>query len=519
MAEAARGFMPRNSGAFADPRGAILIDDAKTFFSAQRRALRPDHLGALQPVGERRLEPVHARVLPPHPRPPRARRPAGAVVPALRDRPVAGRLGDARAGRGVPALRGVRAERPRPADRRQRQRRCRCRRRRACSSSPGLAKELWTVHVLCAGDLDARYLGGRALLEPLFASYGMPANSDYAPLLDLHAARHRFTEKSATDLVALLNAERAAARDARAGAQPAAGEPAVPGCLRLRADRERAPGLVCARLPDRAAPARCRRTSPTQLQKDLDLVKLRLLECREPRDFDVWLQQRAARRAAGQSAPRRPTTPAPSGRASQSSPCYLGCAPRSANGSRCFAPSPRATRRAWRATPRPPRRAGRDFAHEAREYLLLAAMSGAHRLARAGARARAVERALGAACARRSPAFRLLRCHAERAGLRRRVRRLRRALSARDAHRAEHLLRERRAPPLSRCACGEVPVEQEVREPVHQRPCRGRGKRRVFAQVRERLAAARMAGLSLRAQLGVIVEGSSPPNIRRKRCG
>ena len=35
----------------------------------------------------------------------------------------------------------------------------------------------------------------------------MPANSDYAPVLDLNAARHRFMEKSATDVVALLNAE------------------------------------------------------------------------------------------------------------------------------------------------------------------------------------------------------------------------------------------------------------------------------------------------------------------------
>ena len=53
------------------------------------------------------------------------------------------------------------------------------------------------VHVLSAGDLDARYLGNRATLEPLFASYGMPANSDYAPVLDLNAARQRFMERSA----------------------------------------------------------------------------------------------------------------------------------------------------------------------------------------------------------------------------------------------------------------------------------------------------------------------------------
>src|ERR687887_2056246 len=53
------------------------------------------------------------------------------------------------------------------------------------------------------GDFDARYVGSRATLEPLFASYAMPANSDYYPVLDLNAARQRFMDKSATDLVAL----------------------------------------------------------------------------------------------------------------------------------------------------------------------------------------------------------------------------------------------------------------------------------------------------------------------------
>ena len=52
-------------------------------------ALRHHHLRALQPLGERRVEPVHARVLPAHPRPPQPGRPAGAVVPALRDRRLA----------------------------------------------------------------------------------------------------------------------------------------------------------------------------------------------------------------------------------------------------------------------------------------------------------------------------------------------------------------------------------------------------------------------------------------------
>src|SRR5262249_43479492 len=37
MAEAARGFSPRNGAALGDPRGRILIDDAKTFFSTRNR--------------------------------------------------------------------------------------------------------------------------------------------------------------------------------------------------------------------------------------------------------------------------------------------------------------------------------------------------------------------------------------------------------------------------------------------------------------------------------------------------
>ena len=38
--------------------------------------------------------------------------------------------------------------------------------------------------MLAAGDFDARYIGSRATLDPLFASYAMPPNSDYYPVLD-----------------------------------------------------------------------------------------------------------------------------------------------------------------------------------------------------------------------------------------------------------------------------------------------------------------------------------------------
>ena len=83
MAEAARGFAPRNASAFADPRGAILIDDAKTFFSTRNR--RYDILVS-EPSnpwvsGVSSLFTLEFPLA--HPRPPQPGRRTGAVVPAL----------------------------------------------------------------------------------------------------------------------------------------------------------------------------------------------------------------------------------------------------------------------------------------------------------------------------------------------------------------------------------------------------------------------------------------------------
>jgi hypothetical protein len=158
----------------------------------------------------------------------------------------------------------------------------------AVFAQPTLAQELRTVHVVEPGDLDARYLGNRATLEPLFASYGMPANSDYYPVLDLNAARHRFMDKSASDVVALLNA----------------GVPVLemlePGLRRrpVNADHKGAESfdrIENTRLARYARDFLLQPQPPAPvaiaalLQKDLEVVKLRLIECREPRDQDVWL--------------------------------------------------------------------------------------------------------------------------------------------------------------------------------------------------------------------------------------
>ena len=42
---------------------------------------------------------------------------------------------------------------------------------------------------------------------------------------------------------------------------------------------------------------------PRELQKDLEIVKVRLIECREPRELDVWLHRTRAGREGAQSVP------------------------------------------------------------------------------------------------------------------------------------------------------------------------------------------------------------------------
>src|SRR6185295_795243 len=206
MAQAARGFVPRNSGAFADPRGTILIDDAKSFFAARSRRYELIVSEPSNPwvsgVSSLFTREFYRRIR-------HHLEPDGLLVQwfqlyemdASLVATVLGALGAEFPHYAVFApsdydLLIMAADAPIPLPPQAR-----------VFEQPGVAKELWTVHVLSAGDMDARYLGSRATLEPLFASYGMPPNSDYAPVLDLNAARQRFMEKSAGDVVDLLNAD------------------------------------------------------------------------------------------------------------------------------------------------------------------------------------------------------------------------------------------------------------------------------------------------------------------------
>ncbi len=287
MVEASRGFLPRNRGAYADPRGTVIIDDAKSFFAAGNR--RYDLIVS---------EPSNPWV-------------SGVSSLFTREfyRRVRGHLADGGmllqwfqlyeidASLVASVMTALAAEFPQyaiyaasdhdllivasrsplpgAADAR-------------IFEQPGLVRELWAAQMFTPGDFDARYLGGRAALEPMFASYGMPANSDYAPVLDRNAARHRFTDRSAGGIVDLLNAGlpllELVDRD-----RPSRGvNPLFQGAESFqRVENTRLAWYARNFLASPTAPSP--RAVPTALQKDLEIIRTRLLECRQPRELDVWL--------------------------------------------------------------------------------------------------------------------------------------------------------------------------------------------------------------------------------------
>jgi hypothetical protein len=63
-----------------------------------------------------------------------------------------------------------------------------------------VAAALNRVHVAGVQDLDLRRVGTKRTLDRFLASFAIPANSDYYPVLDQNAARARFLGSSAEDL-------------------------------------------------------------------------------------------------------------------------------------------------------------------------------------------------------------------------------------------------------------------------------------------------------------------------------
>jgi predicted membrane-bound spermidine synthase len=72
---------------------------------------------------------------------------------------------------------------------------------------PRLREELARMDVRSSDDVRARRVGGKALLDPFFATSLAPVNSDYFPFIDNRAARARFMRQIAAEPVLLLIAE------------------------------------------------------------------------------------------------------------------------------------------------------------------------------------------------------------------------------------------------------------------------------------------------------------------------
>ncbi len=287
MAEASRGFSPRNGAAFADPRGTIIIDDAKSFFSTHNR--RYDIIVSepsnpwVSGVASLFTDEFYRRIRTHLNR-------DGLLVQWFQlyevdtslVASVLAALGNNFAHYAVFApsdhdLLIVASENalalPLTAK---------------AFEHPGLAREFFHMHVLSEGDLDARYVGDRKTLEPLFLTYGMRPNSDYYPVLDLHAARYRFTERSAVDVVALGTQPVPVLEmlEPHRGRRPV--NPLFDGAADFeRVEKARQAAYIRDYLLGDKAPGP--RGTSTRLQKDLEVVKLRLVECRNAREEDVWL--------------------------------------------------------------------------------------------------------------------------------------------------------------------------------------------------------------------------------------
>jgi len=287
MAEAARGFLPRNAATFADARGHILIDDAKSYFSTRRRRYdiivsepsNPWVSGVSSLFTREFYRRVRGHL-----------NPGGLLaqwfqlyeIDASMLASVMGALGAEFPHYAIYAPSNhdvliMASDRPIPSAPHP-----------AVFEQPGLAKELWTIGVLSIGDLDARYLGSRATLEPLFASYAVPANSDYYPILDLNAAKQRFMDRSATGVVSLLNEGVPILELLEPGRSARPVNPLYLGADGFeRIDNVRRARYALSFLlgpnvptPEHVDPA---------FQKDLELIQLRLLGCQAPRTLDVWL--------------------------------------------------------------------------------------------------------------------------------------------------------------------------------------------------------------------------------------
>ncbi len=288
MAEAARHFAARNASAFADPRSNIVFEDAKTYFSSQTRRYdliisEPSNpwvsgVSSLFTDEFYRLVRRHLNR-------------DGVLVQwfqlyeiditliASVMRALAQNFPDyaiyATTDSDLLIVAGDAATLARPLG-------------DIFQAHPGVGQELRKVHVQTIGDIELRRLGGKLVLHPLFLSYNIPPNSDYYPYLDLNAARHRFLQTDAGELTHVGTAGVPVVEILE-------GRPRYTRPISHDGDDfldriEYARRAAYARdFLIGAAPSEPRGI-PAQLQKDLELVQMRGLDCVDPQKTDMWVR-------------------------------------------------------------------------------------------------------------------------------------------------------------------------------------------------------------------------------------
>ena len=286
MAEASRNFAPRNSNAFADPRSRIIFDDAKTFFSTYNRKYdiiisEPSNpwVSGVSSLFTGEFYRLARRYL----------APGGVLVQwfqmyeidASLVASVLRALGEnfpdyaiyAATGSDLLIVAGDAQTLSLPlAD---------------VTAMPGVGRELRRVHVGSLAEIEMRRLGGKSVLAPMFLTYGVPANSDFHPYLDLHAAKYRFLHESADELTGLLGysvpvIDMLEGRNTARGIESTTkGEEHLEALELARRARYARDYLVRSVPPEPVA-------IPRAFQKDLELTRARLIECRDAERSDIW---------------------------------------------------------------------------------------------------------------------------------------------------------------------------------------------------------------------------------------
>jgi len=285
MVEAARGFRARNANAYADPRSHIRIDDAKTFFSTRNGKYdiiisEPSNpwVSGVSSLFSNEFYHLVRRYL----------KPGGVLVQWFQMyeidvslvASVLRALGDnfpdytiyASTDSDLLIVAGDAATLARPlAD---------------VFREPGLAQELRIVHLQNLADLQIRKLATRNSIHPLVQSFDVPLNSDYYPYLDLNAARYRFLQQSAADLVN-LNSASVPVISMLEGVS-ALPELSLDGAAYFNRIEQARRAQYIRDTYLKANPPEPH-AMPRALQKDIELASLRALDCRDPGRHDVWL--------------------------------------------------------------------------------------------------------------------------------------------------------------------------------------------------------------------------------------